>query len=91
VLQIGVYNVDFPHSVLYNLNRLQQLLQMLKTESLPESYDQLEFMVGKTINHVKYSNIEADNNMQLNSFLFQTRTYLVEIAGAFNKYYFGTS
>ena len=91
VLQLCVYNTDFPHSVMYNLDRLQKLLHMLKSESLPASYNQLDFLIGKTTNHVKYSNVEPDNTIQLSDFLFQTRTYLVEIAGAFNKYYFGTS
>src|SRR6476646_2525156 len=34
VLQLCVYNTDFPHSVMYNLDRLQKLLYMLKSESL---------------------------------------------------------
>ncbi|MEP6615296.1 MAG: alpha-E domain-containing protein [Ginsengibacter sp.] len=91
VLHLSVYNTDFPHSVMYNLDRLHKLLQMLKAESLPESFNYLDFLIGKTTNHVKYSNVEADDPIKLSTFLFQTRTYLVEIAGAFNKYYFGTS
>ncbi len=91
VLQLSVYNTNFPHSIMYNLDRLHNLLHMLQTESLPDSYAQLDYLVGKVSNHVKYSNVPAEDAVQLSDFLFQTRTYLVEIAGAFNKYYFGTS
>ncbi len=91
VLQLSFYNTIFPHSVLYNLNRMQRLLYMLKAESLPESYEHLDFLIGKTANHVKYNNVQVDDHLQLSDFLFQTKTYLVEIAGAFNKYYFGIS
>ncbi len=91
VLQLVIYNADFPHSVLYSLERLYRLFERLKSESLPENYEQLDFLIGKTMNNVKYSNVHAGNNLQLGEFLFQVRRDLVEISGSFSKHYFGNS
>ena len=91
VLQLVVYNTDFSHSILYTLDRLYRLFERLQSESLPESYERLDFLIGKTMNNVKYSNVQADDNFLLSDFLFKTRTELVEIAIAFSKHYFGNT
>ncbi|TDH26078.1 alpha-E domain-containing protein [Segetibacter sp. 3557_3] len=89
VLHLLLYNTDFPHSVLYSLDRLYRLFERLKPESLPENYEQLDFLIGKTINSIKYTHINTDNPLSLGEFLFKARTDLVEIAGSFSKFYFG--
>lgn len=91
VLQLIVYNADFPHSILYCLDRIHRSHAKLKAESLSESYENLEFVIGKTRNNLKYSNIQAGNSEDLNRFLTDTRKELFEIAGAFSKHYFGIS
>lgn len=91
VLQLVIYNTDFPHSVLYALDRLYRLFERLKPESPPESYAQLDFLIGRTMNNVKYSNVQADDNLLLSDFLFKTRTDLTEIAMTFSKNYFGNT
>jgi uncharacterized alpha-E superfamily protein len=91
VLQQILYNNSFPHSVSYCLNQLFRYFQRLETESLPESYKQLEFLIGRAMNNVKYSNIKPSNGTELRNFLQHTRNELFGIAGAFNQYYFGNS
>lgn len=91
VLEQVIHNENFPHSVLYCLKQLQRYFERLETESLPESYKQLEFLIGRAHNSVKYGNLKATNSDQLQSFLRQTRQELLGIAAAFNQYYFGNS
>lgn len=91
VLHLVIYNTDFPHSILYSLDRLYRLFERLKPESLPENYEQLDFLIGRTMNNVKYSNVNAEKPLLVNDFLFQTRTDLIDIAGSFSKHYFGNT
>lgn len=91
VLQQILYNTNFPHSVSYCLKQLFRYFERLETESLPESYQQLEFLIGRAMNNVKYSNIQTTDGEALRHFLKQTRGELLGIAAAFNQYYFGNS
>jgi hypothetical protein len=70
---------------------MYQLVQMLKPESLPESYAQLDFLIGKAINYVKYEYTAHMEKADLKPFFEQTRVQLVGIARAFDQYYFGHS
>lgn len=91
VLQQVLYNDNFPHSVSYCLKQLFRYFERLESESLPESYKQLEFLIGRAMNNVKYSSIRLSDSEGLRNFLYQTRLELFGIAAAFNQYYFGNS
>lgn len=91
VLQQILYNTSFPHSVLYCLQQISRYFERLKTESLPESYEQLEFLIGRAMNNVKYSNIQPQDSEGLKNLLQQTRNELFGIAAGLNQYYFGNS
>lgn len=91
VLQQILYNDNFPHSVSYCLKQLFRYFERLESESLPESYKQLEFLIGRAMNNVKYSSIRLSDSEGLRNFLYQTRQELFGIAAAFNQYYFGNS
>lgn len=91
VLQQVLYNDNFPHSVSHCLKQLFRYFERLETESLPESYKQLEFLIGRAMNNVKYSSIRLSDSEGLRNFLHQTRQELFGIAAAFNQYYFGNS
>jgi len=91
VAELILYNPDFPHSILYSLVRLYKYFTRLRSESLPENYEQMEFLIGKTMNNIKYSNVHEADLLALNAFLFKTRIDLFDIAAAFSKHYFGTT
>jgi uncharacterized alpha-E superfamily protein len=91
VLDQIIYNENFPHSVSYCLKQLLRYFERLETESLPESYKELEFLIGRSMNNVKYSNVSPADSEGLKKILQQTRSELFEIAAAFNQYYFGNS
>lgn len=90
IIEHVLYNTDFPHSLLYSMNRLNRYFERLKNDSTPESYSQLEFMIGRCFNNIKYSKVSQDS-AQLKDFLQQTRNELFIIASLFNKYYFGNT
>jgi uncharacterized alpha-E superfamily protein len=91
VIQQILYNEQFPHSIAYCLRQLFRYFERLETESLPENYKQLEFLIGRAMNNVKYSIINTSDGEGLKNFLQQTRNELVGIAAAFNQFYFGNS
>jgi uncharacterized alpha-E superfamily protein len=91
VLQQVIYNEHFPHSIAYCLKQLFRYFERLEAESLPESYKQLEFLIGRSMNSVKYSIINTADSEGLRIFLHETRQDLFGIAAAFNQYYFGNS
>lgn len=91
VLHQIIYNESFPHSISYCLKQLFRYFERLETESLPESYKQLEFLIGRIMNSVKYSSVQPSDSEGLKKFLQQIKQELFEIAAAFNQYYFGNS
>jgi uncharacterized alpha-E superfamily protein len=91
VLEQILYNNNFPHSISYCLNQLFRYFQRLETESLPESYKQLEFRIGRAMNNVRYSTTRSTDGGELRDFLHNIRNELLGIASAFNQYYFGNS
>ncbi len=90
VIHQVLYNDEFPHSLLYSMTRINRYFERLKEESTPENYTKLEFLIGRTYNNIKYSNVIKDSEA-LKKFLIQTRTELFEIASLFTKFYFGNS
>lgn len=91
VLQQVLYSNLFPHSIVYCLEQISRYFARLKPESLPENYDQLEFLIGRLTTNVKYSRLEVNEGKYLQQFLMQTRRELLEISKAFSQYYFGHS
>jgi len=90
VIEHVLYNTDFPHSLLYSVNRMCRYFERLKNESKPENYAQLEFIIGRCSNNIKYSNL-SNNSKLLKDVLPQTKNELFEIASMFNKFYFGNT
>ncbi len=91
VLDLVLHNPNFPHSILYSVERLYKYFCRLRPESLPDNYEHMEFLIGKTMNNVKYTTANENNRESLDSFLAQTRLELHDISNAFNKYYFGNT
>lgn len=90
VIRHVLYNTDFPHSLLYSMTRLNRYFERLKVDSPPENYAQLEFLIGRLYNNIRYSDIGADSE-KLKIFLPQTKTDLFEIATQLNSIYFGNT
>jgi uncharacterized alpha-E superfamily protein len=91
VLEMILQNASFPHSILYSLDQVYKYFARLKNESLPESYIEVEYLIGKTVNKIKYKEIAVTNKQNLNSLLLEIRSELLEIATSFSYNYFGKS
>ncbi|HTN45061.1 MAG TPA: alpha-E domain-containing protein [Flavipsychrobacter sp.] len=91
VLKQILFDAVFPHSVAFCLKRLLRYFDQLTPASLPESFKQLEFLIGKANNTVNYTTLDITNNEQLRNYLFQVRSELIDITTGLNKYYFANS
>lgn len=89
VIQQILYHNHFPHSLLYCLVRIGRYLERLQPESLPEVYNNLDFLTGKLMNHLKYTPVDIRKGKELGQFLDHIRSGLYEITEAMNKNYFG--
>ena len=88
VLELVLYNPDFPHSLLYSLGQLLRYCERLKDKSRPESYEQLRFLIGKARTTVAYSTLHEQQNGALAPFLAQVKTELLDITAALSTSYF---
>ena len=89
VLELVLYNPDFPHSLLYSLGQLLRYCERLKDKSRPESYEQLRFLIGKARTTVAYSTMRAQRPGALGQFLGQVKGELLDVAAALSNLYFG--
>ncbi|MDB5192887.1 MAG: hypothetical protein JWQ96_2450 [Segetibacter sp.] len=91
VLQMVLQNTFYPHSILYSLEQVDLYFKRLRTASLPASYQEVEFIIGKTMNAVKYRKIDSFEPGEFNKYLLELRSSLFQIAQSFSKNYFGIS
>jgi uncharacterized alpha-E superfamily protein len=89
LLQHVLTNEDFPHSIVYSLQQMDRYFKRLQSESLPESFAEIEYLIGKTMNKVRYNSIKANDSEAVNTFLLDTKKELYEIASALSSHYFG--
>ena len=88
VLELVLYSLSFPHSLLYSLGQLLTYCERLKDKSLPENYEQLRFLIGKARTTVAYSTLQAQQAGGLSPFLDQVRAELLAITAALSTSYF---
>jgi uncharacterized alpha-E superfamily protein len=88
VLELVLYNLDFPYSLLYSLGQLLRYCERLKDKSRPESYEHLRFLIGKARTTVAYSNLRGQQAGALPPFLAQVRSELLAITAALSSAYF---
>jgi uncharacterized alpha-E superfamily protein len=91
VLQQVLYNMQFPHAVLYCLHQANRYAGRLKPFLQADSYQQTEFLIGKVMNGVKYSTVSFSDAAALKHFLQNTRQGFYEVASHFSQLYFGNS
>jgi uncharacterized alpha-E superfamily protein len=91
VLQQVLYNMQFPHAVLYCLHQANRYAGRLKPFLQADSYQQTEFLIGKIMNEVKYSTVSFGDTAGLQQFLQNTRQGFYQVANHFNQLYFGNS
>ena len=88
VVELTVLNDNFPRSILYSVNQLQRYFRRLKDERNKETYQKVEFMIGKIGSRIKYSTVESIMQQGLHSFLNGVKEDLYEVGNALNQHYF---
>ncbi|GAB3014865.1 alpha-E domain-containing protein [Niabella terrae] len=89
VMKQILYDQDFAHSVLYCMNRISRYFKRLAQQSIPESYEQEDFLIGRSLNDLKYSNPDLNDGPGIRNLLIGIRANLLSISQGFNRYYFG--
>lgn len=88
VVEQVVLNKNFPRSVIYSINQLQRYFERLKSERHAESYQKIEFMIGRLKSKVNYSTVDTILQEGLHEYLNEVRKRLYEIGVALNHNYF---
>lgn len=89
VIRQILYEQNFVHSIVYSLLRIERYFKRLFDESIPESYEHVEYLIGKALTHLKYNACNVDDAQSVIKLLNEIRADLFEITDAFNKHYFG--
>lgn len=79
---------QFPHSVIYSVNRLHRYFEKLKSEGNVAAYNQIDFMIGKIRSRIKFSTADSIANEGLHHFLKETKTGLFQIGNTLSQQYF---
>ncbi len=88
ILHQIIFNMNFPRSVLYSLHHLEQNFEQLKTHVDPDSYHQINFMIGKLRSKIQYSNLDHVSKVGLHNYLVGINEDLQAIGNALNQHYF---
>lgn len=84
-----LYEEDFVHSISYCMTHIGRYFKRLRTQSIPESFEHLDFLIGKAASNLKYTEVDLTDGQSIKSLLAQVRSDLHGISSAFNKHYFG--
>ncbi len=91
VIDLILFNVDFPRSVLYSLNQLHRQFSRLKDDQNMEGFSKVDFLIGRVRSKVQYSNVQSVSGMGLHNYLKEITTDFHEIGNALNQSYFANS
>jgi len=88
VVELIVLNRDFPRSVLYSINQLMRYFMRLRSDRNADSYQKIEFLIGKLKSKINYSTTESILQQGLHEYLAEVKTDLNEIGVTLNQHYF---
>jgi len=88
VVELIVLNRDFPRSVLYSINQMMRYFTRLKSDRNVESYQKIEFLIGKLKSKINYSTTDSILKQDLHEYLEEVKTDLNEIGATLNQKYF---
>ena len=88
VVELIVLNRDFPRSVLYPINQVMRYFTRLRSDRNVESYQKIEFMIGKLKSKINYSTTDSILKQGLHEYLEEVKTELNEIGVTLNQNYF---
>jgi uncharacterized alpha-E superfamily protein len=91
ILEQVIFNISFPRSVHYSVYQTQRYFERLKNEGNRDSFDKVNFMIGKLRSTIKFSNVGSILNEGLPVYLGKVHEDLFSIGQALNQHYFAYS
>lgn len=91
VIDQTLFNTNFPRSLAYSMMLLQRNFERIQANSSEESFQEIQFKIGKLYSKVKYSNVDSITKLGLHQYLKSVHEDLNEIGQALNKHYFAYS
>ena len=88
VVELIVLNKDFPRSVIYSINQLMRYFMRLRSDRNADSYNKIEFLIGKLKSKINYSTTDSILKQGLHEYLAEVKTDLNEIGVTLNQHYF---
>lgn len=89
IIDYTLFNPIFTHSVFYSLDRIKHNFKLLKQESTPAAFSQMEFEIGKLISNFTYNKPDIKDGKKLYLYLEELHQNIVNISNLFSKNYFG--
>lgn len=87
VVNMALWNTDFPRSVLYCLIRLDRIIRGMAGENM-EATPQLQRIIGRLRSMVEYSDIDSISEKGLHDFLAEVKNDLYGFSNALSRSYF---
>lgn len=91
ILDQIIFNVNFPRSVQYSVSQLQRYFERLKSERNPQSFETINFMIGKLRTGIQFSNVQMISEEGLHPYLKRVHEDLFKVGQLLNQHYFAYS
>lgn len=88
VLHQVLFNDDFPHSVLYSLSRIEKYLTDIVSENDSPGNPEMVRCFGKLYSRVKYTHPDELSNTNLQSYLSNIKTDLLQFSNMLSQNFF---
>jgi uncharacterized alpha-E superfamily protein len=91
ILEQVIFNINFPRSIHYSVQQVHRYFERLKNEKNHDSFDKINFMIGKLKSNIQFSNIELILKEGLPVYLNRVHNELYAVGNALNQNYFAYS
>jgi uncharacterized alpha-E superfamily protein len=91
VIHQVLFNIQFPHSVLYSLIQTERYFKRLEPVSQADHFKEIEYAIGKAVNDLKYSSVNVQKSEDLQELFKKSREQVITIGQKLATLYFGYS
>lgn len=91
ILDQIIFNINFPRSVQYSVSQLQRYFERLKSERNLQSFEKINFMIGKLRAGIQFSNVQMISEEGLHPYLKRIHEDLYKVGHLLNHHYFAYS
>jgi len=91
ILDLVIFNDNFPRSVHYSVQLLSRYFERLKSDRNQDGFDKINFRVGKLKSSVQFSNVDLIAEEGLPAYLDRIRAELYAVGQLLNQHYFAYS